>query len=472
MTTIAKPPAPKTTSTTVATTRPANTAQTAAAAPSKPASKTNTDPAAPGYPAGSIRSQTSTANGAFFFKVASPDVNGNRGITAVGTLPQVTFDPTRQHVQGLPANVAAAAKKAGPPSSNAAYYGSVYQAGKVDAGTAQATLTALVNSKTGPLDRPSVYMGGHSKNPSLEVDTGLSTDRVYDGRGNATFTDATHMMGGPPARVIGVGGSAGARFVYDARDPNNMPPNKPTPLKGADGKAISGDAAVLGYLEQNRMVPNFGFRPFYRVSPQQPGQESWNTPQHLPPNNSNNQYFYPGENINMSVSRGHNGPNHENMQMSVSTTTEPARSSSFSFAANGVKTTKGKDGKDVPVFDRPGFSDANPISFKRVNSIDLFRVNAAGERVGLERKKGEKLGSDNKANEGLTRTVAANAVWQSTQVIGPKGQLTSLVGGGTPAALVRGVEWTDDLAAFRRIFQASWKNGAETITIDPTGRKP
>jgi hypothetical protein len=39
--------------------------------------------------------------------------------------------------------------------------------------------------QTGPLDRPSVYLGGHAA--GKEIDTGLTWDRVYDVEGRATL---------------------------------------------------------------------------------------------------------------------------------------------------------------------------------------------------------------------------------------------------------------------------------------------
>jgi hypothetical protein len=86
----------------------------------------------------------SNARGAYFRKVASDARTTNIGIRGEGKLPEVSFDPARQYV------------------SNA----------------------GVDHYMTGPLDRPSVYLGGRAAN--CEVDAGLTWDRVYDREGRAT----------------------------------------------------------------------------------------------------------------------------------------------------------------------------------------------------------------------------------------------------------------------------------------------
>ena len=83
--------------------------------------------------------------GAWFYKSESRPSNQWIGIRAEGKLPRVTLDPTRYY------SLEQAAAADEPPY------------------------------KAGPLDRPSVYLGG--KIGGSEVDAGLSWDRVYDDRG-------------------------------------------------------------------------------------------------------------------------------------------------------------------------------------------------------------------------------------------------------------------------------------------------
>ena len=81
--------------------------------------------------------------GAYFRKVVSRPRTDAHGIRVVVRLPELTFDPAREYVA---------------PGGQSDY-------------------------RTGPLDRPSVYLGGTASNH--EVDVGLTWDRVYDEGGAA-----------------------------------------------------------------------------------------------------------------------------------------------------------------------------------------------------------------------------------------------------------------------------------------------
>jgi hypothetical protein len=83
------------------------------------------------------------ARGAYFRKVASRPRADTHGIRVRVRLPDLAFDPAREYAA---------------PGSQSDY-------------------------RTGPLDRPSVYIGGTAANH--EVDVGLTWDRVYDGSGAA-----------------------------------------------------------------------------------------------------------------------------------------------------------------------------------------------------------------------------------------------------------------------------------------------
>lgn len=76
--------------------------------------------------------------GAYFRKVASSPRPDAHGIRVVVRLPRIEFDPAREYVGAA----------------------------------------GLADYKTGPLDRPSVYLGGTAS--GHEVDVGLTWDRVYD----------------------------------------------------------------------------------------------------------------------------------------------------------------------------------------------------------------------------------------------------------------------------------------------------
>jgi hypothetical protein len=458
----------------VSTTRPAprallsNPAEAATrrtatpAAVQKPAARASTSSATPGYPAGTVSSHAdSRAKGAYFYKMEAAPSIGSSGIRAVGTLPELRFDPNRNHVEGLPAAV----RKQLPKSadSHVGYYSQVYKAGASDP---SATLSALNSHRTGPLDRPSVYLGGHSKPANVEVDTGLSTDRVYDARGNATFTTAADMTGGRGEKVFAVGGTAPNRFVYDTHAAGAA--TKPTAAMGADGKPVQGDAAVLAYLDSNKMVPNFGFRPFWRVADQSKPEGQRNTWTN-PPKTDSNQYLYPGQRVSMSVTAAG--------QPTTMTTTIAA------LDASGKPTVPAQGGAHS--FAARGFDNNATSAFKRINSIDLFHV-VNGERLGTEAKAAVKAvpakdgqpavaaaagRSAVRADAIRTNTVASDAVWTGTEVRGRDGKWSPLLGGQQRPTLVRGSEWPEQkIDAFLRIFHARLDQGSERITITP-GRR-
>jgi hypothetical protein len=402
--------------------------------------------AVPGYPAGSVTSHSSRAQGAFFYKMEAPATRGARGMEGVGVLPEVVFDPNRNHVEGLPPAIQAALPAAA--SSNVEYYGSVYRAGAAQPG---ATLSALTHFRTGPLDRPSVYMGGRSSPEDVEVDTGLSTDRVYDAQGNATFTTASDMTGGPGSAVFAVGGDAPNRTLYNVAEPNK-------PL-------AKGDAAVLSYLGAKKMVPNFGFRPFWRVADNNKPEGQRNTWAN-PDKKQANQYLYPGQSFSLSVTATGRNP-------ATLTTTIAAR------GADGKPLQPGQGGSYS--FQARGFDSDSMTAFKRINSIDLFHV-VGGKRVGTEAKAADENGPARAgvpATRITTTTAATNAQWSSTSILGANGARTPLFNDKDPPALVRGSEWASDVDAYLRIFgakltQVTDKDGnktrVETINITPANQ--
>lgn len=89
-------------------------------------------------PACVVEATVASVTGAYFRKVESQPRVDVHGIRATIRLPRITFDPTREFVS---------------PEGEGDY-------------------------RTGPLDRPSVYVGGNAA--GHEVDVGLTWDRVYD----------------------------------------------------------------------------------------------------------------------------------------------------------------------------------------------------------------------------------------------------------------------------------------------------
>ncbi|MDO8804681.1 MAG: hypothetical protein Q7R35_09615 [Elusimicrobiota bacterium] len=290
--------------------------------------------------------------GAYFRKLVTREGAKITGIQAEGALPLVSFDPDR-------------------------YY------------------TATEKKKdyqTGPLDRPSVYMGANS--PSNELDCGLTWDRVYTSSGMAVLIS-----------------SQSARFTL-AKDKDT--------LYGGDGaKLASGGKAVAAKIAELKLKPELAFRPFWRTTGM--GEPSWHNPTVGAPDNV---YFHPGEKIKMAVSFAGG----DNFRLDISA---GERSFSVTFAQKGFQGKR---------------------SFKRINSIDQFRV-VDGVRQGNENR-----------SVIPTKTRVTGALWTSTMV---------LRGSAAPAAFtgVNCVEHRgrDTAARYADIFRASgWTdNGGENLEIIP-----
>lgn len=225
--------------------------------------------------------QRSSVVGAYFRKVTSTADPHHGGIVVAGLLPLVSLDPDRWFSTSDPDRL--------------------YQ--------------------NGPMDRPSVYLGGHAG--SAEVDAGLTWDRVYHSDGSPTWTD--DLSGCDH-------GDLAHRFVV-----------------AADGSVWSalGVPRLEGAIG---LVPGFAFRAFWRA-------RKWQNPD---PRGGANHYFYPGEPIRMAV--------------------HVVGKDTLALYIHPDPT----DGREIAVrFTVPGFGRGAPQSFKRVSSIDQFGL-SNGRRVGLE----------------------------------------------------------------------------------------
>lgn len=176
--------------------------------------------------------------------------------------------------------------------------------------------------QAGPLDRPSLYLGGRAS--GVEVDAGLTWDRVYHSDGRPTFTDV--LASGSDE------GDASRRFVMD---PNG------------DVRSVLGALRPEGLMG---LVENFAFRPFWRA------EGAWHNP---PVGSPENVYFYTDETVRAQIK---------------------------SIAAETLELVLNEDGggKSFSVeFDVSGWGVGAAQAFKRVASIDQFTV-IDGVRVGLE----------------------------------------------------------------------------------------
>jgi len=287
--------------------------------------------------------------GAYFRKLVTRESAKITGIRAEGTLPVIVYDQER-------------------------YY----------------TAPGGMEFQTGPLDRPSVYMGASS--PSNELDCGLTTDRVYTSSGMAVLVS-----------------SAAARFTLDRVS---------GALYGADGVKLASGMAVAAKITELGLKPETAFRPFWRTTGM--GEPAWHNPA---VGAADNLYFYPGEKIKMAVNYLGGG----NFRLEISA---EGRAFSVTFAQKG--------------FDRKR-------SFKRINSIDQFRV-ADGARVGNENR-----------DVIPTGTRVTGAAWTGTEVLsGAKAAAFT----GDSCVEQRG---RDTAGRYADIFRVSgWTDkGGESLDIIP-----
>lgn len=305
--------------------------------------------------------------GAYFRKISSGASAQYGGITAKGKLPVPTFDPDRAFVSKL----------------------------------------GLDHFTTGPLDRPSVYLGGRAS--GKELDAGLTWDRVYDEAGRATYTDRAGCDGRDPTH----------RFIFAKKGTARI-------IKDGTGAIVAeGEAAVQALAKT--LVPNFAFRPYWRTS--NPDEaEHWKQPK---PGTGDNVYFYPGEDVALRVELL--GPGRVRL----------AIAGDANFSAD---------------FRQVGWGGAKTAhSFKRVNAVDQFEVLATGERKGRE-----------KVDVLPTGTVAQGAEWVEVQLLDRQGRPQAPMI-GAHFTEVRGGDLADRYdQVFRR--SGFTKAGGERLDIVPNGR--
>lgn len=325
------------------------------------------DPFPPGEPDCHPR-ESSAAHGAYFRKVTSSADPAFRTIHVVGSLPRVIIDRDRW-----------------------------YQ-----------TDVAGQQWKNGPLDRPSLYLGGRAS--GVEVDAGLTWDRVYDAQGRATWTD--ELDSGSD------GDDAAHRFVLLPSGAVESAEGVPRP------EGLSG------------LVENFAFRAFWRA------QGVWANP---PVGSESNKYYYPGQGFRMQLR------------------TAGAGLLELTMNDDGPMDEHGQTAKFIQqVFDAPGWGVGAAQLFKRVNSIDQFTV-IEGERVGLETADLDVL---------PTRTRAIDGEFLIVRILGENGVLmgyldcdaTAVV--GSDAILATGY---DDIFL---LYAQSEIGGERSIIVPPSLELP
>ena len=176
--------------------------------------------------------------------------------------------------------------------------------------------------QNGPLDRPSVYLGGRAS--GVDVDAGLTWDRVYHDDGRPTWTDRL---------------TSGS----DEDDPSRRFVVEP----GGEVVSVLGAPRAEG-LEG--LVENFAFRPFWR------SEGAWHNP---PVGSEANVYFFREEAVRAQIKASAPGQ----LELTINEAS----------GEKGFSTT----------FAVSGWGTGALQSFKRVSSIDQFTV-IDGERIGLE----------------------------------------------------------------------------------------
>jgi len=338
--------------------------------------------------------------GAYFYKVSSPTSSRNTGVTGTGVLPVPTFDPDRMHSPAFGAGEDEYAR--------------------------------------GPLDIPSVYLGGNGG--GFELDAGLSWSRVLDSKLTPLWTD---LAGGSDLRNAAHRFSISSGDTLYAKDGNGRvlsiyATDDGSPLfsvndlagKKVDLVAQDGTTVSSGVVLQ----PDLAFRPFWRTIVRRNGTNvnRWANPE---PGDPGFQFFYPGERFTMTLE-------------TVRRDTMRLRIASLDDTAAVTDET----------FEQSGFGEGSGASFKRVNSIDQFRVLSNGAKKG---------------NEGNP------AIATATRVKGGRWDDFYLLEGGTRvpftgSSFVEKREGEFSSSEFNSIFHRSGFNsaGGEALDIDPPSPTP
>lgn len=152
------------------------------------------------------------------------------------------------------------------------------------------SLAEMNNPKTGPKDRPSIYMGGRSNN--IEVDAGLAWNRVFavvPGSPDARATWTTEADGSSRTDQYVIGQRDGLYIVKDLE--GNEVASGTNFQPSADGTVTIGSKTLR---------PNFAFRPFFRSS-----DRTTNAGYHsiAMAGGTNDSQFYAGETFNIELKK-------------------------------------------------------------------------------------------------------------------------------------------------------------------------
>lgn len=157
-------------------------------------------------------------------------------------------------------------------------------------GQTSVSLAEMNDPKTGPKDRPSIYMGGRSNN--IEVDAGLAWNRVFavvPGSPDARATWTTEADGSSRTDQYVIGQREGLYIVKDLQG-NQV-------ASGANFQPAADGTVTIG---SKTLRPNFAFRPFFRSS-----DRTTNAGYHsiATAGGANDSQFYAGETFNMELKK-------------------------------------------------------------------------------------------------------------------------------------------------------------------------
>lgn len=345
-------------------------------------------------PASGFTIGSEPTTGAYFYKVMSHARTDASAIEGAGVLPLVRIDPAREH----------------PPA---------FSLGEDE-------------YMRGPLDVPSVYMGG---NAGTELDAGLSWSRVLDGGLRPLWTDLpTGSDGRNPrhrfALVLGkktLQAVDGKGDVYDLYRPDGHFVGNADELAGERVALLRPDGSVV--TSSVALQPDFAFRPFWRTEVRTATgafENRWANPE---PGDAGFIFLYPGEHYSMRLAVA--GP--ERVRLAIALENDPRVS------------------LDV-TFEQARFGTGAAIRWKRVNSIDQFRVLASGARKGNE-----------DWSVIPTRTAVTGARWNECALVVGGARVPVM---GPSFIEARGVELA---SRFGQVFRTTdfTAQGGESIDIEP-----
>lgn len=278
-------------------------------------------------------------------------------------------------------------------------------------GIAGYSLAEMNDPKTGPRDRPSIYLGGRSNN--IEVDAGMAWNRVFavvPGSTAARATWTTELDGSSRTDQFVIGQRTASEYVVKDLAGNEV----------AFGSSFQPTADGSVTIGGKTLRPNFAFRPFFRSS-----DRTTNSGYHTiaTAGGSNDSRYYAADQFNIELKKLSTGE----IRLTIS--------------GNGEQT--------VYAATVAGFGSGSAPSYKRVDSID-------------------QKGREGQTTERTNSTVVRGG-WGVTSVLKTSGVNQAFA--GSAGFTVKSVEFTQN--TYNYLFgpigegRATRVDGSEVIYINP-----